>query len=426
MTDFSTNPPNSSTHQEYQDDTANTSGFLTAQQASGQFHDPFQLLTELSNRSGILEVTQEQVNWTIYLQNGQLQYASMSPQALEELTYHLRYLGFKQAAEAVKAAKAVETHQYSLEDMSLDSVIYWLSRQEFLTAQQVSQVGERVSREALEPLLWLREGHYNWEESQSTEPLVSIVPRPKLTTLIEEFRNRRQHWQKLADKINSPYQRPYFFNQRAAESLSNPLLAKLSKLMRGFSIHQLASIIKQDEIKLARILYPHLQSGDIFLREPKSPWNRLPQLPKLSKQDPQTHTSNISSRSGVDQKLIKIACVDDSPTILREMQRLLGNEKYEITKIDNPIEAASILFRVKPDLVLMDISMPEINGYKLCSLLRNSNMLWKVPIIMVTSRTGVIDKVRAKASGATDYLTKPFTKGSLLQMVEKHLQSKNE
>lgn len=429
MTELDTNPLNSLTNHDSQAESLNSSEFLTAQQASGQFYDAFKLLTELSNRSGVLEVSQEQVHWTIYLQQGQLQYASMSVQALEELRYHLHSLGCKKAMEAVKAAKAVENNQYSLEEMSLDSVIYWLNQQDFLNTKQVSQLSERISKEALEPLLWLSEGYYSWEESESTEPLVSIVPRPELTALIEEFRDRLQHWQKLRDRMSSPYQRPYFFNHRAAESLSNPLLAKLSKLMRGVSIHQLASIIKQDEIKLARILYPHLQSGEIFLREPKSPWNRLPSIPKSAKPQQSNYTpeqtGNTDSHASTSQKTIKIACVDDSPTILREMQRLLGDEKYEITKIDNPIEAASILFRVKPDLVLMDISMPEINGYKLCSLLRNSNMLWEVPIIMVTSRTGVIDKVRAKASGATDYLTKPFTKGSLLQIIEKHLKSNN-
>jgi len=429
MTGRDTTPLNPPKHHDNQDESLNSSEFLTAQQASGKFYDAFKLLTELSNRSGVLEVSQEQVNWTIYLQQGQLQYASMSVQGLEELRYHLHYLGCKKAIEAMKAAKAVENHQYSLEEMSLDSVIYWLNQQEFLDKNQVSQLSQRISQEALEPLLWLSDGYYRWEESESTEPLVSIIPHPKLADLIEEFRNRLQHWQKLLDQISSPYQRPYFFNQRTAESLSNPVIAKLAKLMRGVSIHQLAAMIKQDEIKLARILYPHIQSGDIFLREAKSPWNRLPSIPKSAKpeqaNDAAQQTGNTRSHSSVSQKTVKIACVDDSPTILREMQRLLGEEEYEITKIENPIEAASILFRVKPDLVLMDISMPEINGYKLCSLLRNSNMLWEVPIIMVTSRTGVIDKVRAKASGATDYLTKPFTKGSLLQMIEKHLKSNN-
>jgi len=342
----------------------------------------------------------------------------MSVQSVEELTYHLQCLGCKAAVEALKTAKSLENTRNSLEGMSLDSILHWLSRQEFLNAEEVSKVTEQVSREALEPLFWLKDGQYTWQESDSTEPLVSIQPRLQLATLMADFQSRLESWQKLLDKISSPYQRPYFFNNRTVDSEANPLIAKLSKLMRGFSIHQLAKIIKQDEIKLAQILYPHIKSGEIFLREPKSFWAQLPKLPQLPKKEEKT---NVSSRPSTHQKTIKIACVDDSPTILREMQRLLGEEPYEITKIENPVEAAAILFRVKPDLILMDISMPEINGYKLCSLLRNSKALAGVPIIMVTSRTGVIDKVRAKASGATDYLTKPFTKNSLLAVIEKHL-----
>ncbi|AFZ45450.1 response regulator receiver protein [Halothece sp. PCC 7418] len=397
---------------------SNSSEFLATEQVTGQIHDSFQLLKDLSNRSGVLEVFRGDVNWIIYLKRGQIQFASMSVQSLEELDYHLHYLGCKKAREGLRTAKSVETTQHSLADMPLDSIIHWLGREEFLNAKQISQVTEKLSREALEPLLWLQEGEYSWQESESTEPLISIVPHPQLATLIEEFRDRLASWQKLVDKIGSPHQRPYFFNQRAVDSASNPNIAKLSKLMRGYSIHQLAIYIKQDEIKLARMLYPYIGRGEIFLREPKSAWRQLPTLPKLVKPETQ---NQISSRASAYEKTIKIACVDDSPTILREVQRLLGDDKYEITKIENPIEAAAILFRIQPDLVLMDISMPEINGYKLCSLLRNSNALSEVPIIMVTSRTGVIDKVRAKTVGATDYLTKPFTKASLLQVVEKHL-----
>lgn len=398
--------------------TFTSSGLLTTQQASGEIHNSFQLFKELSNRSGVLEVSREHINWIVYLERGQLQYASMSVQSLEDLTCHLQYLGYRRAVEVLKTAKSLEHTQHSLEEMSLDSILHWLSRQEFLNAEEVSKVTEQVSREALEPLFWLKDGYYTWQESDSTEPLVSIRPRPQLATLIGEFQSRLEAWQKLLDKISSPYQRPYFFNNRTVDSEASPLIAKLSKLMRGFSIHQLAKIIKQDEIKLAQILYPYIKRGEIFLREPKSSWGQLPKLPKLLKKEPQ---NNISSRPSTHQKIIKIACVDDSPTILREMQRLLGEEPYEITKIENPVEAAAVLFRVKPDLILMDISMPEINGYKLCSLLRNSKALVEVPIIMVTSRTGVIDKVRAKASGATNYLTKPFTKDSLLEVIEKHL-----
>lgn len=379
-------------------------------------HDPVKLLKTISNRegNGLLEIYQQDIHWKIYLEETRIKYASLSLQSLDELKYHLRYLGCNNAIEAMNAAKALEDNNQT----AIDRIIDWLYNKGFLNANQRSQVSERVTREALEPLSWLSDVTYQWYNNTSQEPAVSINKGIEIQTIASQLQTRLQSWQQFLDEIQSPYQRPYFFSAGTKQNLNNSVLVKLGKLMRGLSLHQLASIIKQDEIKLARLLYPYIQNGDIFVRDPKPPWNQLPNIPSLA-----TSSQSNQSESSTQTKTAtyKIACVDDSPTILQQIQQLLVNEKYEVTQIDNPVEAASKLFRLKPDLVLMDISMPEINGYKLCSLLRNSNALANVPIIMVTSRSGMIDKVRAKTVGATDYLTKPFTKSNLLTIVEKYL-----
>mgnify|MGYP006432262311 CR=1 FL=1 len=373
--------------------------------------DPFQILTNLSQlpTSGLLTVFRGDVYWEITITNRQLMAAVLSIQSLDNLYYHLQRLGYKQTAAVVKRANSPDN---PLNQMSIKSAIHWLQQQNFLNADQVSQVMYQISREALEPFFWLNDANFYWEEQP---PLtLSISNPPQLRDLVKQERDRLQSWQDVRDQVQSPYQRPYLFNQRILENPSHQFLAKISKLMRGLSLHEIALIIKQDEIKLAKRLYPYLEDGVILLREPKPPWNQLLNLPKLSPNPQQVSEPK-------KENLLKIACIDDSPTILREMQRFLGEEEYEIIKIDNPVEAASTLFRIRPNLVLLDISMPEVNGYKLCSLLRNSNTLSNIPIIMVTSRTGMIDKVRAKASGATDYLVKPFTQDDLLEMVNKYL-----
>ena len=86
------------------------------------------------------------------------------------------------------------------------------------------------------------------------------------------------------------------------------------------------------------------------------------------------------------------------------------------------MQAVPIIFRFQPDLILLDINMPKINGYKLCGLLRGSNHCEGTPIIMVTGNRGLIDKARAKLAGATDYFTKPFTRQELMVMMEKYLK----
>ena len=376
--------------------------------------DPFQFLANLSQLpgSGKLTVFRGDIRWEIYVANRQLQAAFLSVQSLESLYYNLQSLNYKNAAVAVK--KAIQSPDYSLSTLSIDQAISWLKQQNNLNHEQVSQITQKISEEAIEPFFWLNSGRFQWEEISSTPITGFIAHPPQLADVVKQERDRVQSWQELLAQIQSPYQRPYLFNSHIVENSSHQFLVKLSQLMRGFSIHQIALILKKDEINLAKRLYPYIESGEIILREAKSPWNQLPNLPKL----PQ---AQLNSDQNKKQKRFKIACVDDSPTILREIQRLLGEDKYEIIKIDNPIEAASTLFRVKPNLILMDISMPDINGYQLCNLLRNSNALSQVPIIMVTSRTGMIDKVRAKASKATDYLTKPFTQDSLLEIVNKYL-----
>ncbi len=103
------------------------------------------------------------------------------------------------------------------------------------------------------------------------------------------------------------------------------------------------------------------------------------------------------------------------------MRRYLNPKSFEVTKINDPFQAVSTVFRIKPDLILLDINMPKINGYKLCTLLRNSGNCTLIPIIMVTGNTGLIDRSKAKIAGATDYFTKPFTREELTRIVSKYL-----
>jgi twitching motility two-component system response regulator PilG len=76
---------------------------------------------------------------------------------------------------------------------------------------------------------------------------------------------------------------------------------------------------------------------------------------------------------------------------------------------------------IRPDLILLDIGMPNVDGYQLCSFIRKSSILKDIPIVMVTGNKGIIDRARARIVGATDYLTKPFLQTDLLKMIMRHL-----
>ena len=89
--------------------------------------------------------------------------------------------------------------------------------------------------------------------------------------------------------------------------------------------------------------------------------------------------------------------------------------------VNDPVRALMQVVRSKPDLVLLDVEMPNLDGYELCSLLRRHPTFRSTPIIMVTGNTGFINRAKAKLVGASGYLTKPFTQSELLKIVFKHL-----
>jgi two-component system, chemotaxis family, response regulator PixG len=129
----------------------------------------------------------------------------------------------------------------------------------------------------------------------------------------------------------------------------------------------------------------------------------------------------IPSHPPTATKKYKVVCIDDSPTVLDTIQRYLGTERFEIATVENPMASLSALFDMKPDLILMDVSMPGIDGNRLCQILKRSSVFTHVPIVMVSGNTGVLDQEKAKAAGATDYLTKPFSREELLALVDQYL-----
>jgi twitching motility two-component system response regulator PilG len=89
--------------------------------------------------------------------------------------------------------------------------------------------------------------------------------------------------------------------------------------------------------------------------------------------------------------------------------------------INDPVKALMQIVRSKPDLILLDVTMPNLDGYELCSLLRRHPSFKNTPVVMVTGNTGFIDRAKARLVGASSYLTKPFTQSELLKTVFKHL-----
>ena len=116
----------------------------------------------------------------------------------------------------------------------------------------------------------------------------------------------------------------------------------------------------------------------------------------------------------------RILIVDDT---LSHLQMLLGllETEYEVCFATSGEEALELVQgNEQPDLILLDVMMPEMDGYEVCRRLKANPKTSDIPIIFVTSNKGIIDKVKARFVGASGYLTKPFTRAELLKIIFMH------
>ncbi|TVP59844.1 MAG: response regulator [Nodularia sp. (in: Bacteria)] len=449
---------------------------------------PQSLLRQLSScyDTTCLQASSNLVTWSIYIKHGAVTYATHSVEPFDRLERHLRRLSdeIPQVTGEIRVQLRLifETglhNQFRNEhsDTNIEpadyQAIHWLINQGYLNIQQATLLIEELVKEVVESFLLIKTGDFSLSDSQ---PIVSEICRLDIEKLIEGCQLQLHNWLSLTPHICSPYQRPYLLISSIIQNQALPSLQpKLINWMKGFSLRHLAVMINQDEIELAKSLYPYIIKGGVILHEPDPPFDQLPRnVKKLSlssryttqlfaanvvdipvEASNNTITSyadipvdqfqdisapgreniqgatipnNINSTSErvtaatiTTKKAYKIVSVDDSPTILKEISRFLEHETFVVVAINDPLKAVMSIIRHKPDLILLDLNMAGIDGYELCRIIRNHTKFQNTPVIFVTGYKGIVDKVKAKLVGASGYLTKPFTRVELLKIVFSHL-----
>jgi phosphoserine phosphatase RsbU/P len=120
-----------------------------------------------------------------------------------------------------------------------------------------------------------------------------------------------------------------------------------------------------------------------------------------------------------------ILIVDDVPRNLQVVGKILDQNNYEVAVADNAKAALDILQNINPDLILLDIMMPDMDGYELCGLIKKQDNLRNIPVIFLTAQTDVDDIVKGFEAGGVDYITKPFNFREFLIRIKNHLDLKN-
>jgi CheY-like chemotaxis protein len=121
------------------------------------------------------------------------------------------------------------------------------------------------------------------------------------------------------------------------------------------------------------------------------------------------------------QKNYTIFCIDDSPTALSTIKGFLDAQIFSVVGVTDSLRALMEIFHVKPDLILLDVTMPNLDGFELCSLLRKHANFKNTPVIMVTDKSNLLDRAKAKLVRASGCLSKPFNQSDLLKMIFQHI-----
>ena len=122
-----------------------------------------------------------------------------------------------------------------------------------------------------------------------------------------------------------------------------------------------------------------------------------------------------------DEKPLILA-VDDSPTVRKLVSMTLEPAGYRVVTAENGLEAVKLFGEITPQLILLDVNMPKMNGYKLCKLIKSQKATKNIPVVMLSGKDGVFDKLRGTMVGCSEYLSKPFEAHVLLNRVGSYVR----
>lgn len=182
----------------------------------------------------------------------------------------------------------------------------------------------------------------------------------------------------------------------------------------------------------------HLGIGYFNLKSPKKGILYLNEAARLNPDDIvlsskvnalKIRMSEIEKQKSVKASMAKnmtILVVDDSATVRKLISGKLEKSGHEVVCAVDGVDAIEKLNEIVPDLILLDITMPRMDGYQVCKLIRANESMKDVPIVMISGKDGFFDKVRGRMAGTTGYITKPFGPETLMKTVETYVGGQPE
>ncbi len=348
--------------------------------------------------------------WKLYFYMGRLVYATGGEHSVRRW-----YRAMKQHCPDVLNNGWLNQAQATEQPWEVD-ILNQMVSQNLLSTAQAKLVTQSIVQEVMFALIEQRFSTSQWK------PNVKIAQHSAFLSVeqvIADAQQMREGWRgsglgylqdwmvqfspDLAPILKSP--------PNLASQVSPATFQSMIRLLQGkLTLWDVSLHMRRPLADVMRVLMPFIRQGVIELQN-------IPDVP-VPCPVPAAAASNLPLNS---QPRSLIACIDDSPAIGQIMESILSSQGYEVLSILNPLQGISILLERKPDLIFLDLVMPNTNGYELCTFLRKTTSFQETPIIILTGNDGVIDRVRAKLTGASEFLGKPPEPQKVLQMVHKYL-----
>lgn len=351
----------------------------------------------------------ENQEWIIYLFLGRILYATGGNHSVRRWLRHLKL-----------NCPQVDHHQLKLSTMLSNSsstsecweaqLLYAGVEQQQITREQAGKMIAAIATEVLFDVTQaIHVNHYIKPENSSLPQLVLLDPSQLLTEVEQIWQN----WQKAKIADRSP-NKALVINQpeQLEQQVSPAVYQNLTKLLDGQrTLRDLAVVMNRDVKDVTCSLLPYIQTGLVELIN-------IPDIaPPLAPKSPTAAPTSTTAKGPL------IACVDDSPLVCQSMEQILTSNGYQFVAIQDSLRAIAGLLTRKPDVIFLDLVMPNTNGYEICSQLRKVSAFRTTPIIILTGNDGIIDRVRAKIVGASDFLSKPVDAETVLSITHKFLNT---
>ncbi len=289
-------------------------------------------------------------------------------------------------------------------------MLYSWVEQRQITREQAAQVIGSVVAEVLFDVTQAMQVTYQVEPENSSFPQLVLLDAEQVITEVQQV---WQTWQKAKIADRSPNRAPVIRQpEQLQQKTSASVYQVLTKLLDGQrTLRDLAVKMKRDVVEVTCSLLPYIQAGLVELID-------IPDLASPIAPTPPVFPPLEAIRLGP-----LVACVDDSPAVCRCMEKILTTADYRFLAIQDSLRAIATLLTQKPDLIFLDLVMPNTNGYEICTQLRKVTAFQNTPIVILTGNDGIIDRVRAKLVGASGFLSKPVNPEAVLAVARQHLNS---